>query len=30
MQKAQNDVLGAAGKLSATDLSQLPVVHLSA
>ncbi len=30
MQKAQNDVLGAAGTLSPTDLAKLPVVHLSA
>lgn len=29
MQKTQNDVLGEAGKLSATDLSKLPVVHLT-
>ena len=29
MQKTQNDVLGAAGKLSPNDLSGLPVVHLS-
>ena len=29
MQKAQNDVLGAAGRLSPTDLSKLPVVHLT-
>ena len=27
--KTQNDVLGAAGKLSPTDLSKLPVVHLA-
>ena len=30
IQKTQNDVLGAAGKLSPNDLSGLPVVHLSA
>jgi hypothetical protein len=29
MQKTQNDVLGAAGKLNPVDLSKLPVVHLS-
>jgi hypothetical protein len=29
MQKTQNDVLGAAGKLSPTDLAKLPVVHLA-
>jgi len=29
MQKLQNDVLGAAGRLSPADLSKLPVVHLS-
>lgn len=29
MQKSQNDVLGAAGKLSPTELSQLPLVHLA-
>ncbi len=29
IQKTQNDVLGAAGKLSPVDLSKLPVVHLS-
>ena len=29
IQKTQNDVLGAAGKLSPNDLSSLPVVHLS-
>ena len=29
IQKAQNDVLGAAGKLSAADLAKLPIVHLS-
>lgn len=29
MQKSQNDVLGAAGKMSPTELSQLPLVHLA-
>jgi hypothetical protein len=29
MQKTQNDVLGAAGKLSAVELSKLPLVHLA-
>jgi hypothetical protein len=29
MQKTQNDVLGAAGKLSPTELSRLPLVHLA-
>jgi hypothetical protein len=29
MQKTQNDVLGAAGKLSPVELSRLPLVHLS-
>lgn len=29
MQKAQNDVLGAAGKMSASELAKLPLVHLS-
>ncbi len=29
MQKTQNDVLGAAGRLSPTELSQLPLVHLA-
>jgi hypothetical protein len=30
MQKAQNDVLGAAGRMSPSQLAQLPLVHLSA
>jgi len=30
IQKSQNDVLGAAEKLSPTDLAKLPLVHLSA
>jgi hypothetical protein len=30
MQETQNRVLGAAGKLSSTELSRLPIVHLSA
>lgn len=29
MQKTQNDVLGAAGKMSPVELSRLPVVHLA-
>jgi hypothetical protein len=29
MQKTQNDVLGAAGKLTPVELSRLPLVHLS-
>jgi hypothetical protein len=29
MQKTQNDVLGAAGRLSPAELAKLPVVHLS-
>ena len=29
IQKTQNDVLGAAGRLSPGDLSKLPLVHLS-
>jgi hypothetical protein len=30
MQQAQNDVLGAAGRMTPTELAQLPLVHLSA